>query len=452
MTLKSFCASMLLVLLAGIGSSETTDGVSTLPAPIVLHGMPRRPRSDSEAKRFDDPAAATMRAKRWLKMVQNEDGSWPGLKTASTALAVYTLLRFGDLPAADTEFGPVVEKGIAWLVDHQQADGTWSDQSPGRFEQPLAAMALGEAFALTGDPSIRHATIRASDSIFRSQLPCGAWSRDLSTNGIPELEFTAWASCALATIWNAGCRVPEITNAWKRIPDAVRRFADPDGGFGTTNRAASGLSAAGALLLQSAHQSDSVEAAATMNRLAAARFGWDCHDGNQPYAVASGDERPILFWFFMMDAAFESGGRVFSDWNGQFLHEFSKRQIRLPAAMADWKGTMRDVGYWDSPSRDEIGGYCDDGTHSLPCLRWIDETETPGTTSLGQRVQDTCLTMIPETVNFHFRNGNYYNLDAELGLSYPKKAADESSFPPPPMSTNGWPTLHPKAAHKRRPL
>jgi squalene-hopene/tetraprenyl-beta-curcumene cyclase len=75
------------------------------------------------------------RAVRWLEEHQNPDGGWGedcrsyrdpawigrGESTASqTAWAVLALL-------AAEERTPAVERGVAWLVERQTADGTWDE-------------------------------------------------------------------------------------------------------------------------------------------------------------------------------------------------------------------------------------------------------------------------------------------------------------------------------------
>jgi squalene-hopene/tetraprenyl-beta-curcumene cyclase len=78
---------------------------------------------------------AIRRAVDWLGRVQNEDGGWGedlrsyvdraesgrGTTTASqTAWALLALLAAG-------ERGEVVERGVAWLAEHQNPDGTWDE-------------------------------------------------------------------------------------------------------------------------------------------------------------------------------------------------------------------------------------------------------------------------------------------------------------------------------------
>ncbi|HTU52225.1 MAG TPA: squalene--hopene cyclase, partial [Acidobacteriaceae bacterium] len=75
-------------------------------------------------------------AAEWIRMVQNADGGWGescasydnpaargiGASTASqTAWAILGLLAAGDIRSDS------VAKGIRWLLQHQQADGSWNE-------------------------------------------------------------------------------------------------------------------------------------------------------------------------------------------------------------------------------------------------------------------------------------------------------------------------------------
>ena len=89
-----------------------------------------------EAIGFDNHDATVQQATEWLRMMQNSDGGWGetigsyddvnqkgvGVSTASqTAWAVLGLMAGGDYRSES------LARGIAYLLDHQQADGGWSE-------------------------------------------------------------------------------------------------------------------------------------------------------------------------------------------------------------------------------------------------------------------------------------------------------------------------------------
>jgi squalene-hopene/tetraprenyl-beta-curcumene cyclase len=89
-----------------------------------------------EAIGFDNHEAMVQQATEWLRMMQNPDGGWGesigsyddanqkgiGVSTSSqTAWAVLGLMAGGDYRSES------LARGIAYLLDHQMADGGWSE-------------------------------------------------------------------------------------------------------------------------------------------------------------------------------------------------------------------------------------------------------------------------------------------------------------------------------------
>ncbi|HVJ05827.1 MAG TPA: squalene--hopene cyclase [Candidatus Saccharimonadales bacterium] len=89
-----------------------------------------------EAVGFDNHDAMVQQATEWLRMMQNSDGGWGesiasyddenekgvGVSTSSqTAWAVLGLMAGGDYRSES------LARGIAYLLDHQEADGGWSE-------------------------------------------------------------------------------------------------------------------------------------------------------------------------------------------------------------------------------------------------------------------------------------------------------------------------------------
>ena len=76
------------------------------------------------------------RAVRWLGEVQNKDGGWgetcesydrPELAGRGTSTPSHTAWALLALLAASQRTGPVVERGVEYLLRTQGADGSWED-------------------------------------------------------------------------------------------------------------------------------------------------------------------------------------------------------------------------------------------------------------------------------------------------------------------------------------
>ncbi len=85
-----------------------------------------------------DPRSEVMqRGARWLKSVQNEDGGWgetcdsyedEGLKGKGPSTASQTAWALMGLIAAGEEHGGEVERGLRYLLESQNAQGTWDEE------------------------------------------------------------------------------------------------------------------------------------------------------------------------------------------------------------------------------------------------------------------------------------------------------------------------------------
>ena len=64
-------------------------------------------------------------ALNWLKEAQQAEGYWGTTENPNpfdTAMAVQALFTFKGLEAT-----PLIEKGVKWLLDNQQPNGSWRD-------------------------------------------------------------------------------------------------------------------------------------------------------------------------------------------------------------------------------------------------------------------------------------------------------------------------------------
>ena len=91
--------------------------------------------------------------------------------------------------------------------------------------------------------------------------------------------------------------------------------------------------------------------------------------------------------------------RHWTSWNKQFQPELIKKQVVIKDAIADPDGKMRDIGYWDSPSDGEHGG---GGGAPVEAIRWADGNQIAGKSTLGGRVQDTCLSALQLMVYYRY--------------------------------------------------
>jgi hypothetical protein len=232
---------------------------------------------------------------RWLARHQNEDGSWGAmaigarcdadhkcddprhsrLKTYDaglTSLAILAYLGAGfshdsklwfkDPARGDVKVvtGDVVRRGLKWLVDHQNQDGSFGNDRPFMYNQALATMALAEAYGLTQSRYWREPAQRAVTYLAHAQRPDpngrGFWGwryaarqeiermhmgDSLDDNFKKELydadtSVTGWAVMALKSAKMAGLEVPDehLQGAlkfaqWVSAADGMAGYIDPKG-------------------------------------------------------------------------------------------------------------------------------------------------------------------------------------------------------------------------------
>ncbi|OAA26387.1 squalene-hopene/tetraprenyl-beta-curcumene cyclase [Frankia sp. EI5c] len=204
--------------------------------------------------RHPDPAqidAATARTVTWLFGLQSRDGGWGAYDSDNTSTLVYEI-PFGDFgaltdpPSADVT-AHVVEilaeagfaqdartrRGVAWLLRHQEADGSWY----GRWgvNHIYGTGSVLPALVAAGVEPTHPAVRRAADWLLSRQNVDGGWGEDLRSysdprwrgQGASTASQTAWAMLGLLA---AGPR-PEVAAALARAAHWLADHQRPDGSW-----------------------------------------------------------------------------------------------------------------------------------------------------------------------------------------------------------------------------
>ncbi len=191
--------------------------------------------------------AAVARGLRWMAQHQRSDGSWSldrfaesgdcrgrcsgqaqlWSDSAATALCLLPFLGAGQTH----RFGgyqDVVDKGLSWLVAHQDYDGDLRIDSRGTtamYAHGQATIVLCEAYAMTGDPQLRSAAQAAIDFIVAAQHPAGGWRYRPGEEG--DTSVLGWQLMALQSARVAGLYVPRET--WQAAERYLDRAMTADG-------------------------------------------------------------------------------------------------------------------------------------------------------------------------------------------------------------------------------
>jgi hypothetical protein len=141
----------------------------------------------------------------WLRDHQNEDGSWgenAGRSPAMTALATLSFLAHGETPSSQ-EYGTCVLKAIRKLIEFgtsTNAEGLINNGGNG-YGHAMVAYALSEAYALTKIPMIEEAMNKTVTRIVSGQNRLGCYDYNYRTvppadtatekyNGVPRCDLS----------------------------------------------------------------------------------------------------------------------------------------------------------------------------------------------------------------------------------------------------------------------
>lgn len=141
----------------------------------------------------EDYEAKVVKALRWLKTTQKEDGSWnaQGKPVAMTGLALLAYLGHCETPSS-SEFGETVQNAIIYLIKNGQKNGgklaTTTADKQWCYEHAIATYALAEAYTLCKEfkipiPNLKETVQAAGNFIIGSQHDSGGWDYAYDTSG-----------------------------------------------------------------------------------------------------------------------------------------------------------------------------------------------------------------------------------------------------------------------------
>ncbi len=182
---------------------------------------------------------AVMAGLRWLKDHQNEDGSWSDeFKPAMTGLALLCFLGHGELDVSP-EFGPTVKKAVDWLITRgSEFNGRMSltkdgwGGNPGVYQQGMCAYALGEYYTMTQDDRVKTVLTQAVKFITDGQNSNGGWKYNYEKGGPSDTSVTGWQVQALKAAHLTGLQLAGVDEALDKSMGYFKIAQKEDGSFG----------------------------------------------------------------------------------------------------------------------------------------------------------------------------------------------------------------------------
>jgi len=306
--------------------------------------------------------SAVLKALRWLKKVQNEDGTWGDKNDVNrhemqlTCLALMTFLAYGETTES-AEFGDALMRGLERVL-------AWAQNSSLRHNNGIImgdyyahsriVIVLAEAYAATKIPALGRAMDAMVEPIIRNQNPIGGWG------GRQNPETKEWEYYtnldqgsriynALYSAFAAGSTVPGILEAIDRSINAIENHHfTADGGFSFAQLAKKGtgaatFDAAGAgtlyLYMMGEHRSRAAESGLKWLEKYASPGAKKGSELKMDWKKLPASQTPTLGWYYMTQAIFQGTkgkGNIWRKWNASMASTLVREQEK--------------EGYWQAPA------------------------------------------------------------------------------------------------------
>lgn len=323
----------------------------------------RDPRVRSEIVRKEGGTtiteASVARGLRWLASVQNKDGGW-SLRNyrrhdrddnesdiMATSLALLPMLGAGQTH----EFGAYkknVAAGLAWMINHQTADGDlragFKGQA-GMYAHGQAAIVLCEALALTGDQKFRDPSQRAIRFIELAQHGRGGWR--YRPHEVGDTSVFGWQMMALQSARSPDLDL-QVDESTLKLADYFLEQVTAPAKF--DNRRKTKLPKGAAYCYQPGRQATpAMTAEAILCRM---YLGWKKDDPRLSSAIQwliqdhlpSARDPNLYYWYYGTQVMHHYGGKPWETWNNKM------RELLISAQ--ETRGSY--PGSWD-PSEYEWG-------------------------------------------------------------------------------------------------
>jgi len=262
---------------------------------------------------------AVLKGLNWLQENQNEDGSWgdrsPG---AMTGLALLCFLGHGETPESP-QYGHTVKRAVQWFLDNgTKFEGRLSMAKrfsySGVYDHAIGTYALGEFYTMTRDERVLGIYKKAVDYIVEGQGPTGGWHASYSRPG-GDLSVSGWQIQALKAAHLTQLELPGVDQALDRAMEYVDSMRGPKGGYGYQNTPHDGYTLSGVgMLCRLFWKCKPSDVSKSME--------WMIEQTEKKYPVKYNSGSGNLYtWYYNTQACLMYGDSAWTKWNGWFQDE-----------------------------------------------------------------------------------------------------------------------------------
>jgi len=261
---------------------------------------------------------AVLRGLAWLQQNQNADGSWgDGTKGAMTGLALLCFLGHGETPESP-QFGLTVNKAVQWILD----GGTKNQgrlhmgkafSSGGVYEHGICTYALGEYYTMTKDERVIELFKQAISYIVQGQGPGGGWmySYDKTAN---DLSVSGWQIQALKAAHLSQLNLPDVDKALDKAVKYIEDVKGSKGGYGYRTAADKYSLTGVGILCRLFWKGERGQLRKGME--------WLLEETEKDKPVKyKGEDADLYAWYYHTQACLMFGGTAWTKWNRWFQDE-----------------------------------------------------------------------------------------------------------------------------------
>ena len=282
-----------------------------------------------------------------------------------TGLALLAYLGAGFTPQTDGRYGKVVRDGLRWLKNAQDAEGCVGSRATGHYvyNHAIAALALVEAYGMTGSPIWKSPAQKALDFIAIARNPYFAWRYGVKP-GDNDTSVTGWMMMAMksARLVNESdvrrSKPPTFeidADAFDGIKSWIEKMTDADTGrVGYQQRGTGPARPTEMVDRFPADKSESMTAVGVLARvflgenpktsLMVQRGAALCAKLVPTWDPAAGTV-DMYYWYYATLALFQVGGDAWKKWDAAMKPAVAETQ-RLDGDFSMYKGSWDPIDPW----------------------------------------------------------------------------------------------------------
>ena len=271
--------------------------------------------------------AAVQRALEWLRINQNQDGSWGTHdKEAMAGLGILTFLAHGETTNSE-KYGETIERAIRYLVARQNEKGEFCKivydgerpRAQGTYSQAICVYAISEAYGMMRIPSLKPVMEKGVQLLIDGQQEKGGYDYEFKKVGRRDTSLGGWCCQAMKAAYIAGAENPRLHDAMEMAVQDMKMAQKEDGSFwysfSGSSHATHSITAVAVLSLQLLGHGADAEVRKGLDFLGGADCDWK-----------SPPEWPMYAWYYIAQAKFHQGATHWSNWNNKFAPQFIRNQ------------------------------------------------------------------------------------------------------------------------------